>query len=156
MNRRLATTVVAALLFGANVAGAAAPGHYLFAWAGDTTGRGEDFIAVIDGEPASPGYGRLIASAASGIRSQQVHHTEYWMPAGGLLFANDHKAGRTVVIDLRDPLHPQVHAAFGDWMASAILIRSCDYPTATCWQVSRSRAIWITARIEKWTMTRQP
>ena len=44
----------------------------------------------------------------------QVHHTEYWMPAGGLLFANDHKAGRTVVMDLRDPLHPHVHAAFGD------------------------------------------
>jgi hypothetical protein len=114
MNGRLATAAVAALLVGAGVAGAASPGHYLFAWAGDTTGRGEDFIAVIDGEPTSPGYGRLIASAASGIRSQQVHHTEYWMPAGGLLFANDHKAGRTVVIDLRDPLHPQVRAAFGD------------------------------------------
>jgi hypothetical protein len=36
------------------------------------------------------------------------------MPAGGLLFANDHKAGRTVVMDLRDPLHPHVHALFGD------------------------------------------
>jgi hypothetical protein len=114
MKRRLAGVSVTALLCVAGVARAATPEHYLFAWAGDTAGRGEDFIAVIDADPDSSGYGKLIASAASGIRSHQVHHTEYWMPAGGLLFANDHKAGRTVVIDLRDPLHPHVHAAFGD------------------------------------------
>jgi hypothetical protein len=114
MKRWLAGVSVTALLCVAGVAKAATPEHYLFAWAGDTAGRGEDFIAVIDADPDSPGYGKLIASAASGIPSRQVHHTEYWMPAGGLLFANDHKAGRTVVIDLRDPLHPHVHAAFGD------------------------------------------
>ena len=50
----------------------------------------------------------------SGIRTQQVHHTEYWMPESGLLFANDHMAGRTVVMDVRDPLHPRVRASFGD------------------------------------------
>jgi hypothetical protein len=114
MKRRLAGVSATALLCVAGVAKAATPEHYLFAWAGDTAGRGEDFIAVIDADPDSAGYGKLIASAASGIRTRQVHHTEYWMPAGGLLFANDHKAGRTVVIDLRDPLHPHVHAAFGD------------------------------------------
>jgi hypothetical protein len=41
---------------------------YLFAWAGDTAGEGEDFIAVIDSDPASPGYGKLVTSAASGTR----------------------------------------------------------------------------------------
>src|SRR5581483_1478407 len=30
------------------------------------------------------------------------------------LFANDHTAGRTVVMDLRDPRHPRVHASFSD------------------------------------------
>jgi len=115
MKRRLAGAAVAMLLLAAGAAGAtAARGHYLFAWAGDPAGAGEDFIAVIDADPDSPGYGKLVASAASGIRSRQAHHTEYWMPAGRLLFANDHKAGRTVVIDLRDPLHPHVHAVFGD------------------------------------------
>lgn len=93
---------------------AVSPGHYLFAWAGHRAGQGEDFIAVIDADPASADYGGLVASAASGIRTQQVHHTEYWMPESGLLFANDHMAGRTVVMDVRDPLHPQVHASFGD------------------------------------------
>jgi hypothetical protein len=94
---------------------ASGPGHYLFAWAGDrANGKGEDFIAVIDADPASADYGRLVASAPSGIRCQQVHHTEYSMPESGLLFANDHMAGRTVVMDVRDPLHPKVHASFGD------------------------------------------
>ncbi|MBS0364350.1 MAG: hypothetical protein JSR67_00840 [Proteobacteria bacterium] len=117
MKLRLAGAWATALLFAtgaASAASAAAPGHYIFAWAGDPAGNGEDFIAVIDADPASPGYGKLLASAASGIRTRQVHHTEYWMPPGGLLFANDHKAGRTVVFDLRDPLHPRVHAQFGD------------------------------------------
>ena len=114
MKRWQARAAAAILLFAASLSSAAARGHYLFAWAGDATERGEDFIAVIDAEPDSPGYGTLVASAASGIRSRQVHHTEYWMPVGEMLFANDHKAGRTVVIDLHDPLHPHVHAAFGD------------------------------------------
>ena len=79
-----------------------------------SAGQGEDFLAVIDADPASPSYGKLVASAASGIRTHQVHHTEYWMPEDGLLFANDHKAGKTVIMDLRDPLHPRAHATFGD------------------------------------------
>jgi hypothetical protein len=114
MNKQLTGIALTVVLSSMSAAGAASPGHYLFAWAGDPTGHSEDFIAVIDADPDSPGYGELVASAPSGIRTRQVHHTEYWMPPGGLLFANDHKAGKTVVMDLRDPLHPQVHATFGD------------------------------------------
>lgn len=113
---RLRSLAVVGLLVAGPAVSTAAPdkGHYLFAWAGDAAGKGEDFIAVIDADPASPDFGRLVASAASGIRTAQVHHTEYWMPQSGLLFANDHMAGRTVVMDLRDPLHPKVHATFAD------------------------------------------
>src|SRR5215470_6273491 len=114
MKQHLAGAAVAALLFAAGGTSAEGAGHYLFAWAGDTSGRGEDFIAVIDANPGSPVYGKLVASAASGIRTRQVHHTEYWMPEGGMLFANDHQSGRTVVMDVRDPLHPRVHVDFGD------------------------------------------
>lgn len=96
-------------------ASAAQPrGHYLFAWAGDAEGRGEDFIAVIDADPASPRYGELLASAASGIVTHQVHHTEYWMPDSGHLFANDHRSGDTAIIDLTEPLEPRVLARFHD------------------------------------------
>jgi hypothetical protein len=116
--RHLIPTALAAVVlagFGASAYSAPlTPGHYLFAWAGDLDGKGEDFIAVIDGDPTSPDYGHLIATGASGITTHQMHHTEYWMPESGFLFANDHAAGRTVVMDLRDPLHPGVHASFGD------------------------------------------
>ena len=116
--RHLVSTAFAAalLIFGLPALSLAsgAQGHFLFAWAGDPSGKGEDFIAVINGDPASPNYGQLVATGASGIKTQQMHHTEYWMPESGLLFANDHAAGRTVVMDLRDPLHPKVYASFGD------------------------------------------
>ena len=86
----------------------------MFAWAGAVGGTGEDFIAVIDADPNSARYGELLTSAASGIVTQQIHHTEYWMPDSAQLFANDHMAGETVVFDLRDPAKPRVRARFHD------------------------------------------
>ena len=44
----------------------------------------------------------------------RVHHTEYTMPASGMLFANDHDAGRTFIFDVRDPLHPKIANSFTD------------------------------------------
>jgi len=88
--------------------------HYLFAWAGDVSHKGNDFLAVIDADPESASYGHLIATAATDQVSMQVHHTEYVMPEAGLLFANDHLAGRTFVFDVRDPLHPKVASSFTD------------------------------------------
>ena len=82
-------------------------GHYLFAWAGDVSHKDNDFLAVIDADPASASYGHLMATAVTDQVSKQVHHTEYVMPEGGFLFANDHLAGRTFVFDVRDPLHVQ-------------------------------------------------
>jgi hypothetical protein len=34
------------------------------------------------------------------------------MPASGMLFANDHDAGRTFIFDLNDPLHPKIVTSF--------------------------------------------
>jgi hypothetical protein len=70
--RSLIGLIAAGLLSG--TAGAASElareGHYLFAWAGDADGRGEDFIAVIDADPVSPRYGELLTSAASMLASR--------------------------------------------------------------------------------------
>lgn len=104
---------VSALIW-VNAPAAAASGHYMFVWAGDAAGQGEDFLTVFDADPASPAYGTPVAGVASGIKSQQAHHTEYWMAEDGFLFANDHMAGKTAIFDLRDPLHPALHATFGD------------------------------------------
>lgn len=89
-------------------------GHYLFAWAGDFEHKGNDFLAVIDADPASPTYGRLVTSVGTDQRTMQIHHTEYVMPASGMLFANEHLAGRTFIFDLRDPLHPKIMTSFTD------------------------------------------
>ena len=91
-----------------------AAGHYLFAWTGDAAHKGNDFLAVIDADPASKSYGQLMTTLATDQQTVRVHHTEYVMPAGGMLFANDHDAGRTFIFDLRDPLHPKTVTSFTD------------------------------------------
>jgi len=87
-------------------------GHYLFAWTGDAAGKGNDFLAVIDADPSSSSYGHLITTLATDQKTELVHHTEYTMPPSGMLFANDHYAGRTFIFDVRDPLHPKTVTSF--------------------------------------------
>lgn len=96
----------------AQAADAAAKGHHLFVWAGDAAKEGNDFLAVIDADPASASYGRLVSAVETDQRTIRVHHTEYSMPASGMLFANDHDGGKTFVFDTRDPLAPKIAASF--------------------------------------------
>jgi hypothetical protein len=88
--------------------------HYLFAWAGDRALQGKDFLAIIDADPSSPTYGHLLTTLITDQTTLRVHHTEYTMPESGMLFANDHEAGRTFIFDLRDPLHPRIAGSFTD------------------------------------------
>jgi len=95
------------------------PGHYLFAWTGDATGsdaaaKGKDFLAVIDADPASSSYGYLVTTVVTDQPTMLAHHTEYTMPPSGMLFANDHYAGRTFILDVRDAIHPKVATSFSD------------------------------------------
>ena len=87
---------------------------YLFVWAGDAAKQGNDFLAVIDADPGSPSYGQLVTTVVTEQQTMRVHHTEYTMPASGMLFANDHDAGRTFIFDVRDPLHPRIVTTFTD------------------------------------------
>jgi hypothetical protein len=91
-----------------------APGHYMFAWTGDAAKKDNDFLAVIDADPSSASYGHLVATLATDQQTKRVHHTEYVMPPSGMLFANDHDAGRTFIFDVRDPLHPKIATSFTD------------------------------------------
>ena len=88
------------------------PGHYLFAWAGDIRHKGNDFLAVIDADPASESYGSLMTTIETDQPMVRIHHTEYVMPASEMLFANDHDVGRTFIFDVRDPLHPKIVTSF--------------------------------------------
>src|ERR1700748_20040 len=86
----------------------AATGHYLLVWAGDHAKKDNDFLAVIDADPGSKTYGHLLTTLATDQKTDRPHHTEYTMPASGMLFANDHDVGRTFIFDVRDPLHSKV------------------------------------------------
>ena len=89
-----------------------AEGHYVFVWTADEAKQGNDFLAVIDADPASAGYGKLVAGVGTDIKSVQAHHTEYEMPASGKLFANDHASNQSVIFDLNEPLKPKVSGRF--------------------------------------------
>jgi hypothetical protein len=87
---------------------------YLFVWAGTDGAKGADFLAVLDADSNSPRYGQAVASVAVPGPSGTPHHTELEMPEGGFLLANAFESGRTMLFDLRDPLHPGLATAFGD------------------------------------------
>jgi len=89
-------------------------GHYMFAWTGDKEKKGNDFLVVIDADPASPAYGHLVTTLGTDQRTTNAHHTEYTMPVSGMLFANDHYSGRTFIFDVRNALHPKEVASFND------------------------------------------
>ncbi len=89
-------------------------GHYLFAWTGDADSKGNDFLSVINADPASSTYGHLVTTTVTDQQTMLAHHTEYTMPASGMLFANDHAAGRTFIFDVHDPLQPRVATSFSD------------------------------------------
>ena len=87
------------------------PSPYLFVLSGDhdETAPNADFVTVIDADPASPGYGSIVATAPIGTSAGMPHHAEFDMPAGGRsLFANAFAAGRSVLIDLDDPRNPRI------------------------------------------------
>ncbi|MFL6841285.1 MAG: hypothetical protein ACJ8D2_02370, partial [Sphingomicrobium sp.] len=110
--RRPFIALAGAALWFAAPAEAASKGHYLFVWTADQAKQGNDFLAVIDADPASATYGKLVSGVGTDIKSVRIHHTEYEMPASGMLFANDHDPNQSVIFDLRDPLKPTVAARF--------------------------------------------
>jgi hypothetical protein len=87
---------------------AAANSRYLFAWAGDADRKESDFLAVIDADPRSAQYGSVVTTLPVGVLGTRPHHTDYAMPASGILWANGFEAGLTFRFDLRDPTHPSL------------------------------------------------
>lgn len=106
--------VVEAPAAGAAVAAAPAATPYLFVWIGDGERKSSDFLAVIDADPASSGYGHVIASAPAEAVGTMPHHTEYEMPASGVLLASGWAAGRVFAFDVRQPRAPKLSATFTD------------------------------------------
>ncbi len=88
--------------------------RYLFVWAGDADKRESDFLAVVDIDRRSPTYAEVVATLPVGAVGTLAHHTEYEMPAGGVLWANGFAAGRTFRLELHRPTRPRLAGSFGD------------------------------------------
>jgi hypothetical protein len=88
------------------------PARYLYAWAGDADKADSDFLAVVDVDPTSPAYGRVVSTGPIGLKGTMPHHIEYETPPGTTLFANGWRAGHSFVFDVADPLKPRVAADF--------------------------------------------
>lgn len=114
MSRLTLFAVLTAVLTSPGVSLAAPPGSYLFLWAGDADHQANDFLAVIDADPASLRYGAVVASLPTGESGTHPHHTEHEMSATGHLLANGYHAGRTWLFDLTQPLEPRILTSFGD------------------------------------------
>jgi hypothetical protein len=90
-----------------------APGaDLLYVWAGDADQADPDFLAVIDAEPGSAHYGRVLTTVPVDGRGNVPHHTEYELTPGQLLFANGWGTGRTFLFDLSTPAQPRAAGSF--------------------------------------------
>jgi hypothetical protein len=85
-----------------------APSAYLFVWAEDATRQSTDFLAVLDANPASSNYGRVVASVPVAATATMPHHTEYEFPPDNRLFAIGWATGRSFIFDLREPTKPRL------------------------------------------------
>jgi hypothetical protein len=110
----LVVLCVASAAFAAdNKSAAKMPGaEYLFVWAGDAARKASDFLAVVDANPSSSTYGRIVATVDSGETATMPHHTEYEFPSGGRLFANGWAVGHSYIFDLSNPLKPHIAERF--------------------------------------------
>ena len=84
---------------------------YLYVWAWDKDGQDSDFLAVIDVNEESPGYGTIVNSLPVGVVGF-AHHTEHQMADPTGLFANSFRAGKTFVFDMTTPAEPRIVESF--------------------------------------------
>jgi hypothetical protein len=111
----LAVCAAISLVHAGKPSAAASTGSpYLFVWAGDEARKSNDFLAVIDANPSSDSYGRIVNTVPVGITGSMPHHTEYEFPQSNLLFANGWVAGHTFIFDLSQPLKPRIATQFQD------------------------------------------
>jgi len=87
--------------------------RFLFVWAGDADKRDSDFLAVIDVDPRSANYASVVTTLPVGATGTRPHHTDYEMPAAGMLWANGFDSGQTFRFDLRNPTNPHLVGSFG-------------------------------------------
>lgn len=80
----------------------------LYVWTRDASGEGEDFIAVVDVDPASPDFGAIVATAPTGSTGNEAHHFGYTADRSRI-FAGGMFSNRIFIYDVeRDPRSPRL------------------------------------------------
>ena len=89
---------------------------YLYLWASSADSSESDFLAVYDVRDRSSAnrYGDLVATVPVPGRGNRKHHTEHFLAADRLLFANGYGTGRSFIFDLTSPSAPRLAKQFGD------------------------------------------
>jgi len=88
--------------------------QYLFAWLHDPIKDDPAFLATLDVLPSFPTYGKVLGSIQGEGRGKDAHHTNHFLPACYILFANDFKGGFTHIFDLKNDLTPKHVASFSN------------------------------------------
>ena len=92
----------------------AEPESLLYVWLYDADKEDPDFIAVIDADPQSPGYGEVRGTVLAGEVRGGSHHTSITLPYSGFLFANDFLGNYTYIFDTSEPSAPKLVGEFGN------------------------------------------
>jgi hypothetical protein len=103
--------LVVALLFVAACSGRVdRPSRYLYVWAGTMSGGspGLDMITVLDADPASATYGKVLDALTVDSSGKMPHHSEYSLPTGAPLFVNDFATDKSFLIDFTTPERPRL------------------------------------------------
>src|SRR6185295_9088070 len=78
--------------------------QYLVVWAGDADRQNADFLAVLDADPTSPSYGKVLKTYPVRSRGNEPHAVNAEPRPDRRVFATGLLTDRTFVFDLRQPL----------------------------------------------------
>src|SRR5438874_29689 len=97
------------------------PGQHeslLYVWTSDADQKDPDFLSVLDADPASSSYGKVIATAPTGSPANEAHHFGYSANADRI-FAGGLFSNRLFIYDVAtDPKHPKLVKTIPDLAAS--------------------------------------
>src|ERR1043166_4562249 len=81
---------------------------YLVVWAGDADRQNADFLAVLDADPTSPSYGKVLKTYPVRSRGNEPHALNAQPRTDRRIFATGLLTDRTFVFDLRQLLAGQL------------------------------------------------
>ena len=81
---------------------------YLLVWAGDDDRRDDDFLAILDANPKSRHYGRVLATIPVGSRGNEPHALNDVARGDGVVVATGLDSDRIFAFDMRDPMHGEL------------------------------------------------